>query len=139
MDRKGKRNHHNYNETISIQSTARLDDQLSTTPTTIYIDPPSQDQPSHNSDHRSIETLVVVLAVITILSVLAGVFARLCGGRHLSHGGDHDIEGWVERKCRSCIDAGIPAVSAAPSPPPPPPPATAEERSKPAAEEQTKK
>lgn len=122
--------------------TVRLDDQLgtTTTPTTIYVDPTSQDQPSHNSDHRSIETLVVVLAVITILSVLAGVFARLCGGRHLSDGGDHDIEGWVERKCRSCIDAGVPTVAAVPPPSHPETAATAEEQSKPAAtEEQTKK
>ncbi|KAJ4896083.1 Uncharacterized protein Rs2_22877 [Raphanus sativus] len=125
--------------------TARLDDQIgtTTTPTTIYVDPPPQDQPSHNSDHRSIETLVIVLAVITILSVLAGIFARLCGGRHLSDGGDHDIEGWVERKCRSCIDAGVPTVASPPPPIPPPPPATAatvEEPSKPAAaEEQNKK
>ncbi|CAF2112580.1 hypothetical protein Bca4012_095526 [Brassica carinata] len=125
--------------------TARLDDQIgtTTTPTTIYVDPPPQDQPSHNSDHRSIETLVIVLAVITILSVLAGIFARLCGGRHLSDGGDHDIEGWVERKCRSCIDAGVPtAASPPPSTPPPPPPATAatvEEPSKPAATEEENK
>ncbi|KAL4607997.1 hypothetical protein ACB092_09G215600 [Castanea dentata] len=54
--------------------------------------------------HRSIETLVVVLAVITIVGVIAGIIARLCGGRH----GENDIEGWVERRCRSCIDGGVP-------------------------------
>ncbi|MED6151577.1 hypothetical protein PIB30_083805 [Stylosanthes scabra] len=62
--------------------------------------------------HRSIETLVVVIAVITIVGVIAGMIARLCGGRHFN--GDNDIEGWVDNKCRSCIDAGLP-------PPPPPP------------------
>ncbi|KAG2325586.1 hypothetical protein Bca52824_008314 [Brassica carinata] len=118
--------------------TARLDDQMgtTTTPTTIYLDPPPQDQPNHNSDHRSIETLVVVLAVITILSVLAGIFARLCGGRHLSGAGDHDVEGWVERKCRSCIDAGVPTVAA---PPPPATAATVEEQGKAAAAEELAK
>ncbi|KAL3533794.1 hypothetical protein ACH5RR_007315 [Cinchona calisaya] len=64
----------------------------------------------HNSTHQSIETLVVVLAVITILGVVAGIIARLCGGRHFGGSGEHDIEGWVERTCRSCIDAGIPAA-----------------------------
>lgn len=80
--------------------------------------------------HRSIETLVVVLAVITIVGVIAGIIARLCGGRHLGGNGEHDIEGWVERKCRSCIDGGVPA----PAPPPP-----ASEDSKPAEAEQAKK
>ncbi|CAF2172003.1 hypothetical protein BRARA_G01741 [Brassica rapa] len=122
--------------------TARHDDQLGTAtiPNTIYMDPPSLDQPCHNSDHRSIETLVVILAVITILSVLAGIFARLWGGRHLSDSGDHHIEGWVERTCRSCIDAGVPTVAAAPLPPPPATTEIVEEQSKPtAAGDQSKK
>ncbi|XAR69458.1 hypothetical protein NMG60_11001041 [Bertholletia excelsa] len=59
-----------------------------------------------HSRHGSIETLVAVLAVITIAGVIAGIIARLCGGRH----GQHDIEGWVERSCRSCIDAGVPSA-----------------------------
>ncbi|KAK4412965.1 hypothetical protein Salat_2943700 [Sesamum alatum] len=95
-------------------------------------------EPSH-STHHSIETLVVVLAVITILGVIAGIIARLCGGRHFGGSGEHDIEGWVERKCRSCIDAGLPPP---PPPPPPPaaPPAKEEEQPKPAAPtEETKK
>ncbi|KAE9590732.1 hypothetical protein Lal_00022951 [Lupinus albus] len=64
--------------------------------------------------HRSIETLVVVIAVITIVGVIAGMIARLCGGRHFGGNGENDIEGWVEKRCRSCIDGGLP-------PPPPPP------------------
>ncbi|MCD7453366.1 hypothetical protein HAX54_020781 [Datura stramonium] len=67
--------------------------------------------------HRSIETLVVVLAVITLLGVVAGIIARLCGGRHFSGNGEDDIEGWVERKCTSCIDGGVPNTSSS-SPPP---------------------
>ncbi|KAM3280805.1 hypothetical protein P3S67_027825 [Capsicum chacoense] len=63
---------------------------------------------SSNNTHRSIETLLVVLAVITILGVIAGIIARLCGGRHFSSNGEDDIEGWVERKCRNCIDGGVP-------------------------------
>ncbi|CAI0377014.1 unnamed protein product [Linum tenue] len=78
---------------------------------------------------KSIETLVVVLAVITIVAVFAGMVARLCGGRHLSSR-EHDVEGWVERKCRSCIDGGVTAVP----PPAPAPPAAAEEPAKPAPE-----
>ncbi|XP_051151288.1 uncharacterized protein LOC127265510 [Andrographis paniculata] len=70
-----------------------------------------------HSTHHSMETLVVVLAVITILGVVAGIIARLCGGRHLGGSGEHDIEGWVERNCRSCIDAGVATA---------PPPAKAE-------------
>nr|XP_027188238.1 uncharacterized protein LOC113785701 [Cicer arietinum] len=57
--------------------------------------------------HRSIETLIVVIAVITIVGVIAGMIARLCGGRHFGGNGENDIEGWVENKCRSCIDAGL--------------------------------
>ncbi|PON32486.1 hypothetical protein PanWU01x14_360940 [Parasponia andersonii] len=63
---------------------------------------------SNRYAHRSIETLVVVLAVITIVGVIAGILARVCGGRHFGGSGEHDIEGWVERKCRSCIDGGVP-------------------------------
>ncbi|XP_038698127.1 uncharacterized protein LOC119995695 [Tripterygium wilfordii] len=85
----------------------------------------NDESPSQYYSHRSIETLVVVLAVITIVGVVAGIIARLCGGRHFGGSGEHDIEGWIERKCRSCIDSGVPA---APPPPPPPP-----EETKPAA------
>ncbi|KAK9290594.1 hypothetical protein L1049_008765 [Liquidambar formosana] len=87
--------------------------------------PPMAVEPCH-STHRSIETLLVVLAVITLVGVIAGIIARLCGGRHFGGNGENDIEGWVERKCRSCIDGGIPA---------PPPP---KEESKPATEESKK-
>ncbi|XP_021893429.1 uncharacterized protein LOC110811293 [Carica papaya] len=88
---------------------------------------PTVEEPSSRYSHRSIETLVVVLAAITIIAVIAGTVARLCGGRHLGASGDNDIEGWVESKCRTCIDAGV-----APSAGPPPPP---EDQSKPPAQE----
>ncbi|WRX25644.1 hypothetical protein QQP08_018131 [Theobroma cacao] len=88
--------------------------------------PPTVREPSRYS-HRSIETLIVVLAVITIIGVIAGIIARLCGGRHFGGNGENDIEGWIERKCRSCIDGGV--TTAAPSP---------AEGSKPAAEEEKK-
>ncbi|KAI4300779.1 hypothetical protein L6164_034115 [Bauhinia variegata] len=84
--------------------------------------PPAVAEPNRCS-HRSIETLVVVLAVITIVGVIAGIIARLCGGRHFGGNGENDIEGWVEKKCRSCIDAGLP----------PPPPPSKEEPKPPAA------
>ncbi|OVA05100.1 hypothetical protein BVC80_8385g5 [Macleaya cordata] len=90
---------------------------------------------SSRSTHGSIETLLVVLAVITIVGVIAGIIARICGGRHFGGSGEHDIEGWVEKKCRSCIDAGLPP------PPPPPPPATPPpaKESKPTTTEEAKK
>ncbi|KNA17102.1 hypothetical protein SOVF_083220 [Spinacia oleracea] len=102
-------------------------------PPLVGTPPPRVEVDTDRYNHRSIETLVVVLAVITIVAVIAGIIARVCGGRHLGGSGEHDIEGWVERKCRSCIDGGLP-------PPPPPPPATAAaEESKPAASEEENK
>eukprot|EP00252_Welwitschia_mirabilis_P004721 TRINITY_DN15014_c0_g1_i1.p1 TRINITY_DN15014_c0_g1~~TRINITY_DN15014_c0_g1_i1.p1 ORF type:complete len:111 (+),score=0.12 TRINITY_DN15014_c0_g1_i1:525-857(+) len=52
----------------------------------------------------SIGMVVVVLAVITILGVVAGVIGRLCAGRRFSGDSEYDFEGWVERKCSTCID-----------------------------------
>ncbi|KAB5551800.1 hypothetical protein DKX38_009111 [Salix brachista] len=66
---------------------ARLNEQL----TPVVQPPPAVEKPSGNTNH-SIETLVVVLAVITILAVIAGILARLCGGRHFGGNGEHDIE-----------------------------------------------
>ncbi|XP_031102407.1 uncharacterized protein LOC116006246 [Ipomoea triloba] len=87
--------------------------------------------PTTHSTHSSIETLLVVLAVITLLGVIAGVIARLCGGRHFGGSGEHDIEGWVERRCRSCIDGGIPPPPPQEEPKPPAPaPAPAPEEAK---------
>ncbi|CAO2831725.1 unnamed protein product [Amaranthus hypochondriacus] len=97
--------------------------------------PPRVEVDPERYNHRSIETLVVVLAVITIVAVIAGIIARLCGGRHLGGNGDHDIEGWVERNCRSCLDSGLPP----PPPPPPPPVAAASPAPPPAAAEEEKK
>ncbi|CAA2976162.1 uncharacterized protein LOC111365758 [Olea europaea var. sylvestris] len=83
-----------------------------------------------HSTHSSLETLVVVLAVITIIGVIAGIIARLCGGRHFGGSGENDIEGWIEKKCRSCIDAGIPASAAPPKEEPKPAPPPKEEDKK---------
>jgi hypothetical protein len=83
-----------------------------------YVEAPPKVAETNRYSHRSIETLIVVIAVITIVGVIAGMIARLCGGRHFGGNGENDIEGWVEKKCRSCIDAGLPS-------PPPPPPAPA--------------
>ena len=95
--------------------------------------PPKVVEPNRYS-HRSIETLVVVIAVITIVGVIAGMIARLCGGRHFGGNGENDIEGWVEKKCRSCIDGGLPPPpppeEPKPAPSPAPTPAPAEDASK---------
>ncbi|XP_059428805.1 uncharacterized protein LOC132162570 [Corylus avellana] len=88
-------------------------------------DAPPTVEPNRYS-HRSIETLVVVLAVITIVGVIAGIIARLCGGRHFGNNGENDIEGWVERRCRSCIDGGVPPAAVEPKPPAAAPPAAEE-------------
>ncbi|KAF7044288.1 hypothetical protein CFC21_053537 [Triticum aestivum] len=57
------------------------------------------------STARSVETIVVIVAAIVLAAALAGVLARACGGRHVA---DRDVEGWVERRCRSCLDSGLP-------------------------------
>ncbi|KAL6637092.1 hypothetical protein ACP70R_024664 [Stipagrostis hirtigluma subsp. patula] len=63
---------------------------------------------------RSVETLVVIVAAIVLAAVLAGVLARVCGGRHVAPSGDdRDVEGWVERRCRSCLDSGLPPPATA--------------------------
>ncbi|KAJ6741820.1 FISSION REGULATOR-LIKE PROTEIN [Salix viminalis] len=112
----------------------RLNEQL----TPVFQPPPAVEKPSGNTNH-SIETLVVVLAVITILAVIAGILARLCGGRHFGGNGEHDIEGWVESRCRSCIDGGVPAAPPPPAEPKPKPkPAEPAEEAKPPAEEAKK-
>ncbi|KAF8406346.1 hypothetical protein HHK36_008433 [Tetracentron sinense] len=68
-----------------------------------------------HSGHGSIGPVIAVLAVITILGVVAGMIGRLCSGRRIMGHGQFDFEGWIERKCSSCIDGRI-------NPPPPPPP-----------------
>jgi hypothetical protein len=55
-----------------------------------------------------VETLVVIIAAIVLAAALAGVLARACGGRHVAPSADQDVEGWVERRCRSCLDSGLP-------------------------------
>ncbi|KAA0056141.1 hypothetical protein IC582_019284 [Cucumis melo] len=76
----------------------KLDGQMQLLP-----EPPAE--PSHSTRH-SVQTLLVLLAAITILGVIARVFARLCDG------GTDDIEGWVQTRCNSCIDG-----SSLPAPP----------------------
>ncbi|CAN6287156.1 unnamed protein product [Urochloa humidicola] len=57
----------------------------------------------------SVETLVVIVAAIVLAAVMAGVLARVCGGRYVvPSGDDRDVEGCVERRCRSCLDSGLP-------------------------------
>ncbi|KAK9286818.1 hypothetical protein L1049_015223 [Liquidambar formosana] len=72
-----------------------------------------------HSGHGSVGPVIAVLAVITILGVIAGMIGRLCSGRTIMGHGQYDFEGWVERKCASCIDGRV-------DPPPPRPPAAAE-------------
>eukprot|EP01018_Ginkgo_biloba_P015101 Gb_29050 [translate_table: standard] len=88
--------------------------------------------PSGSSSHSSgsVGPVIVVLAVITILGVVAGMIGRFCAGRRFSGDSEHDFEGWVERKCSTCIDGRIdipapsmPAENGEPKPPETEPPA----------------
>ncbi|KAK2665155.1 hypothetical protein Ddye_003729 [Dipteronia dyeriana] len=61
-----------------------------------------------HSGYGSVGPVIVVLAVITILGVIAAMIGRLCSGRPIvGHGGQYNFEGWVERKCSSCIDGRV--------------------------------
>ncbi|KAM0850391.1 hypothetical protein ACQ4PT_053118 [Festuca glaucescens] len=64
--------------------------------------------PAARSTGRSVETLVVIIAAIVLAAALAGALARACGGRHVVPSADQDVEGWVERRCRTCLDGGLP-------------------------------
>ncbi|XP_057975384.1 uncharacterized protein LOC131162803 [Malania oleifera] len=70
------------------------------------------------STHGSIGPVIGVLAIVIVFGILAGLVGRLCYGRRriMGRGGYYDIEGWLERKCSSCIDGRI---NIAPPPPPP--------------------
>lgn len=68
------------------------------------------------SDHGSVGPLIAVLAIITVLGVIAGMIGRLCTGRQIMGHGQYDFEGWVERKCSTCLDGRIDI----PHRPPPP-------------------
>ncbi|XP_044489996.1 uncharacterized protein LOC123214298 [Mangifera indica] len=59
------------------------------------------------SGHGSVGPVIAVLAVITILGVIAGMIGRLCSGRRVMGRREYDFEGWVERKCSSCLDGNI--------------------------------
>ncbi|KAJ3697828.1 hypothetical protein LUZ61_001533 [Rhynchospora tenuis] len=76
--------------------------------TTTIVQSTQQPENGAHSTSQSVETLVVILAAITIIVVITGICARVCGGRHLAGGSDHDVEGWIERNCRSCLDGGVP-------------------------------
>jgi len=65
---------------------------------------------SHDSN-GSVGPLIVVLAVIAILGVVAGMVGRLCAGRRSD--GQYDMEGWIERKCATCIDGRLESGTAA--------------------------
>ncbi|KAK6946160.1 hypothetical protein RJ641_013704 [Dillenia turbinata] len=94
------------------------------------IDPQQQSPPpvteqayTVHSGHTSIGPVIAVLAVIIILGIIAGMIGRLCSGRSIMGHGPFDFEGWIERKCSSCIDGRI---ESPPRPPTPTPPRTAE-------------
>lgn len=69
----------------------------------------------YRSHGGSVGPVIAVLALIAVLGVIAGIVGRLCSGRTIMGYGHYDLEGWVERKCASCIDGKM-------EPPPPQPP-----------------
>ncbi|XP_020595710.1 uncharacterized protein LOC110035763 [Phalaenopsis equestris] len=79
--------------------------------------PPANAYPSqyHSKDSwGSIGPVIGVLAVITVLGIIAGVIGRLCSGRRIVGLGQYDFQGWIERKCASCIDGGTGSTAPAP-------------------------
>ncbi|WJX50439.1 hypothetical protein P8452_36740 [Trifolium repens] len=74
----------------------------------------------YHSGHGSIGPVIAVLAIITVLGIIAGMIGRLCSGRRVMGYGEYDIKSWVETKCSSCVGGRIVLP---PPPPPPPPPA----------------
>ncbi|KAF4353408.1 hypothetical protein G4B88_007190 [Cannabis sativa] len=71
-----------------------------------------------HSGHGSVGPVIAVLAVITVLGFVAGMIGRLCSGRRvMGHGQYFDFEGWVERKCSSCLDGTV-GPPHRPQPPP---------------------
>ncbi|ONK67070.1 uncharacterized protein A4U43_C06F15350 [Asparagus officinalis] len=67
-----------------------------------------------NGGRGSMGPVIGVLAVILALAVVAAIVGRLCSGRSVFGYGHFDVEGWIERKCASCIDGRIES-----GPPPP--------------------
>ncbi|KAM0946458.1 hypothetical protein DsansV1_C09g0095171 [Dioscorea sansibarensis] len=83
--------------------------------------PGSYEEPyRHRSGGGSIGPVIAVLAVIAVLGVIAGVIGRLCSGRRVWGCRQYDFEGWIERKCASCIDGRLDHHHHHPRPPPPP-------------------
>ncbi|KAI3441364.1 uncharacterized protein J3R85_002648 [Psidium guajava] len=93
-----------------MSTTAPLYEQPPPTPVT------AQDYTSHDVG-SSVGPVIAVLAVITVLGVIAGMIGRLCSGRPIMGHGQYDFEGWIERKCSACLDGRVD--------PPPPRPAVA--------------
>ncbi|KAH7517939.1 hypothetical protein FEM48_Zijuj09G0117500 [Ziziphus jujuba var. spinosa] len=93
---------------------------MSTTPIDQEPPPTAMTQQAYttHSGHGSVGPVIAVLAVITILGVIAGMIGRLCSGRPIMGHGQYDFEGWVERKCSTCLDGRVDLP-----PPPPRPPA----------------
>uniref|UniRef100_A0A6N2LAU4 Uncharacterized protein n=1 Tax=Salix viminalis TaxID=40686 RepID=A0A6N2LAU4_SALVM len=80
-----------------------LDQQQQETPSTEV----SQQAAYTHTGHGSVGPVIAVLSVITILGVIAGMIGRLCSGRRILGHGQYDFEGWVERKCSSCLDGHV--------------------------------
>ncbi|KAI5060351.1 hypothetical protein GOP47_0024771 [Adiantum capillus-veneris] len=79
---------------------------------------------SGHGGNGTVGPLFVVLAIIIVLGVVAGFIGRVCAGRHWGGDTQYDFEGWVEKRCASCIDGDIEAPPPLPPPPEKPPDAT---------------
>ncbi|KAL1112169.1 hypothetical protein V6Z11_D02G109700 [Gossypium hirsutum] len=71
--------------------------------------PVTETQQPYNSStsYASFGPVIAVLLVILILGIVAGTMARLCIGRKFIGEGEYESEGWIERKCSSCVDGRI--------------------------------
>ncbi|KAG0488263.1 hypothetical protein HPP92_006819 [Vanilla planifolia] len=66
-------------------------------------------QPSsmvYSPSNPSMGPLIGALVVIAVVGVIACLVGQLCSGRRIA-GFGYDAEGWIERKCASCIEGGV--------------------------------
>ncbi|KNA22889.1 hypothetical protein SOVF_030120 [Spinacia oleracea] len=62
----------------------------------------------YRSPSGHVGPVIGVLAVITVLGIVAGLVGRLCGGRSvMGYGPRFDVEAWLEAKCSSCLDGNV--------------------------------
>ncbi|KAL5705405.1 hypothetical protein ACHQM5_023711 [Ranunculus cassubicifolius] len=79
-------------------------------PPLMSLNPQAASTPSSGS-HGSYGPFIAVIILITFFTIVAIMIGRLCSGRTImGFGHQYDFEGWIERKCSTCIDGRIDVV-----------------------------